>query len=262
MAKNAASDSTDSRPAIGVRVVAGRLTFKDVVLFDDLGMRVEAGAITCLLGPSGVGKSSLLRLIAGLGEAGNGTRVECSDGRPIAGRVAYMDQRDLLLPWLDVIGNVTLESRLRGAPADRPRAMALLDRVGLASDANEMPARLSGGMRQRVALARTLMENHPVVLMDEPFSAIDALTRMRLQELAAELLRDRTVLLVTHDPLEALRLGHHIHVMAGRPARLDEALALPGDPPRDPTAQVLVALHRDLLRRLGAAQPGNGSAPN
>ena len=171
-----------------------------------------------------------------------------------------MDQRDLLLPWLDVIGNVTLESRLRGAPADLPRAMHLLDRVGLAADAHETPARLSGGMRQRAALARTLMENHPVVLMDEPFSAIDALTRMRLQELAAELLHDRTVLLVTHDPLEALRLGHHIHVMAGRPASLDQALSVPGAPPRDPTSRGLVTLYRDLLHRLGAAQRGNGAA--
>ena len=261
MAANASSDSPGSWSAIGVSVIAGRLTYKDVVLFDDLGVSVEAGAITCLLGPSGVGKTSLLRLIAGLGQPGNGTRVECSDGRPIAGRVAYMHQRDLLLPWLDVIGNVMLESRLRGAPADRPRAKDLLERVGLPALAHEMPAHLSGGMRQRVALARTLMENHPVVLMDEPFAAIDALTRMRLQELAAELLHDRTVLLVTHDPQEALRLGHRVHVMAGRPANLDEALAVPGAPPRDPTSPALVALQRDLLRRLGAAQPGTGPPP-
>ena len=103
MARNDPSDSGDSRPSVGVRVIAGRLTYEDVVLFDDLGVSVEAGAITCLLGPSGVGKSSLLRLIAGLGGAGSGTRVECSDGRPIAGRIAYMDQRDLLLDRKSVV---------------------------------------------------------------------------------------------------------------------------------------------------------------
>lgn len=260
MRQGSTSDPPDSRSAVAIRVSGGGLRYEDVVLFENLGVDVEAGAITCLLGPSGVGKTSLLRLIAGLGPLGEGTRVDCSDGRPIAGRIAYMDQRDLLLPWLDVIGNVTLESRLRGAPTDHRRAMQLLQRVGLSGQAHQAPAQLSGGMRQRVALARTLMENHPIVLMDEPFSSIDALTRMRLQELAAELLRERTVVLVTHDPLEALRLGDRVHVMAGRPARLDEALAVPGAPPRDPTSPELVALHRDLLHRLGAAQPGNGGA--
>ena len=247
---------TSRTTAISVSVRAARLDFGGRPLFDDLDITVTAGAITCLLGPSGVGKSSLLRLIAGLSPQGTSDRVRCGDGRPLSGRIAYMDQRDLLLPWLNAVDNVTLGDRLRRAPLDRARALNLLDRGGLADSAETYPAALSGGMRQRVALARTLMEDRPVVLMDEPFSALDAITRYRLQALAAELLVGRTVLLVTHDPFEALRLGHRIHVMSGRPARLDEPLAPPGLPPRDPAGRDLAALHHDLLARLTAADEG------
>jgi putative hydroxymethylpyrimidine transport system ATP-binding protein len=208
------------------------------VVFEALDLELPGGRTTCLLGPSGVGKTSLLRLIAGLAPdspqgAPQGTQGDAVDeaGRPVAGRIAYLAQGDLLLPWLPVLGNVTLGYRLRGDVLGGPvevRARELLARVGLAERAADLPARLSGGERQRVALARTLMEDRPVVLMDEPFSALDAITRFELQALAAELLAGRTVLLVTHDPLEALRLGHRVQVMAqesaGSPARLDTAL--------------------------------------
>jgi putative hydroxymethylpyrimidine transport system ATP-binding protein len=165
-----------------------------------------------------------------------------------------MAQRDLLLPWLSVLDNVLLGDRLRGTPPRRERARALLAAVGLAERADSLPAALSGGMRQRTALARTLMEDKPVVLMDEPFSALDAITRFALQETAAGLLAGRTVLLITHDPLEALRLGHEIRVLAGRPALLGEAIAPAGQPPRDPATPGLLELQAELLRRLTAAR--------
>jgi putative hydroxymethylpyrimidine transport system ATP-binding protein len=150
--------------------------------------------------------------------------------------------------------NVTLGARLRGEPADREQARQLIARTGLTRQTSQLPATLSGGQRQRAALARTLMEDRPVVLMDEPFSALDAITRARLQALAATLLSGRTVLLVTHDPLEALRLGHRIHVMAGQPVRIEPAIEPQGQPPRDLHDGALLALQGDLLARLADAQ--------
>jgi putative hydroxymethylpyrimidine transport system ATP-binding protein len=171
-----------------------------------------------------------------------------------------MAQADLLLPWLTVEDNLLLGFRLRGASRAalaerREAALALLERVGLAGSARALPHTLSGGMRQRAALARTLVEDRPIVLMDEPFSALDAITRHRLQELAAELLAGRTVLLVTHSPLEALRLGHEVRVMSGVPARLDPPLRLPGQPPRPVADPTLLAQEARLLERLAAAAP-------
>lgn len=241
-------------PAIGIELRGGALAFDGRAVFKDLDLDISAGRTTCLLGASGVGKSSLLRLIAGISPEATALHLGASDGAPIAGRIAYMDQRDLLLPWLNVLANVTLGARLRGDRADTGRAMALLERVGLAADADALPSALSGGMRQRAALARTLMEDCAVVLMDEPFSALDALTRLRLQDLAAELLVGRTTLLVTHDPLEALRLGHRILVLrrerGGDPAHMGEPLEPAGAIPRPADDPALHGLAASILRDL------------
>ena len=205
-----------------------------------LSLTLRGGAWTVLLGPSGVGKSTLLRAIAGL-----------LPGVPGLGPAAMMPQQDLLVPWRDALANVTLGAHLRGQPPDLDRARALLAEVGLdPADHRKRPAQLSGGMRQRVALARTLMEDRPLVLLDEPFSAVDAPTRHRLQTLAARLLAGRTVLLVTHDPLEALRLADQMFLLAGSPAAPVPLSVPDGLAPRDPAA--LGAAQAALLERLAA----------
>jgi putative hydroxymethylpyrimidine transport system ATP-binding protein len=135
----------------------------------------------------------------------------------------------------------------------RKTALSLLENAGLGDAVGALPSTISGGMRQRVALLRTLMEARPVILMDEPFSALDALTRLKLQDLASKWVRAKTVLMVTHDPLEALRLGHRIHVMSGRPARLSRAVIPPGAPPRKPGDPAVAALQETLLTLLEKA---------
>ncbi|MDF1586431.1 ABC transporter ATP-binding protein [Marinimicrococcus flavescens] len=240
-------------PAIHLRI--DRLAWEEGILFEDLDLSFPAGRWSCLLGPSGCGKTTLLRLVAGLLEGGE---ARASDGRPLDGRIAYMAQSDLLLPWLTVRENLVLGPRLRGAGRAlmrdaRERAAELLAQVGLAAYAEALPQTLSGGMRQRAALARTLVEDRPVVLMDEPFSALDTVSRHRLQELAARLLADRTVLLVTHNPLEALRLGHQLFVLGGRPTRVQGPLVPEGAPPRPAGDPAVLRLQGALLDQLVAS---------
>ncbi|TFL16129.1 ABC transporter ATP-binding protein [Jannaschia formosa] len=236
--------------------LAGRATIEGRAIFGPLSLEAPAGEWTCLLGPSGVGKSTVLRLLAGLGDevlfAGEAA---AGDGAPLSGRVALMAQTDLLMPWLDVTANVTLGTRLRGRRAQRDRALEVLevlDCVGLSSHAAKRPNALSGGQRQRVALARTLMEDRPVVLLDEPFSALDARSRALMQDLSAELLAGRTVLHVTHDTAEAARLGQHVLLMMD--GGITSVTPPPGPIPRRYDAPETLDFQGRLLRML--MEPG------
>lgn len=222
------------------------------VLFQDLSLTLEAGQWTCLLGSSGVGKSTLLKLLAGLPSGGEFSGdIGASDAQPIGSRIAYMAQSDLLYPWLTVYGNVVLGQNLRGEIEDGERANELIRQVGLQAHRDKRPHQLSGGMRQRAALARTLMEDTPLVLLDEPFSALDTRTRREMQELAFRLLQDKTVLLVTHDAAEALRLAQTLLVMTESGLEVQDIDA--GEPLRQITDDRIVASQSRLLIRLNQA---------
>jgi putative hydroxymethylpyrimidine transport system ATP-binding protein len=224
------------------------LAFCGRQLFTHLQLRFDAGRTTCILGPSGCGKSTLLKLIAGIGPELDAGRLSFTPD-PGQHRCAWMGQEDMLLPWMSLQSNILLGATLRGESVEgtRLRAQSLLAKAGLAEVADQLPARLSGGMRQRGALLRTLLEDRPLVLMDEPFSALDAQNRLRLQDLAATMIAGKTVLMVTHDPLEALRLGDRVIVLSGRPARVVASLEPPGRPPRAVGAAEIARLHGELL---------------
>lgn len=211
-------------------------------LFALLDLTLPPGRVTCLLGASGVGKSTLLRLLAGL-----------ATGVAFRGRVetlpaALMGQDAGLFPWLTVAQNVGLGARLRSEPADPAHTAALIEAVGLEGLAGRLPAQLSGGQRQRVALARTLAEDRPLVLLDEPFSALDARLRLTIGDMAVRLLTGRTVLIVTHDPAEAARLGDRITVMT--PSGLSDHPVPVGPIPRRHDAPGVLAAQAGLTDRL------------
>jgi len=232
-----------------VRLEDVGVEFSGIPLFAELNLAISSNKTTCILGPSGCGKSTLLKLIAGNPDIIYRGDITFS---PPDQEVSWMGQNDLLLPWMSLHDNVMLGARLRGEVNrhTEEKASDLLRSAGLAQYERALPAQLSGGMRQRGALLRTLMEERSLLLMDEPFSALDALTRLKLQDLTVTMTRGKTVLLVTHDPLEALRMGDEIIIFSGMPAQAETLNDLPGKVPRHAAAPETARLHDILLRKL------------
>ena len=204
---------------------------------EGVGFDVAPGGLTALIGPTGCGKSTILRVLAGVLVPSAGSASVDGDstvGHP--GLCAYMPQGDTLLAWRRARDNATLGPQIAGhdLTAARGRATTLFARFGLAGFEESWPHQLSGGMRQRVALLRTVMTDQPVLLLDEPFAALDAITRTDLQGWLAQLLQTerRTTLLVTHDVDEALRLADQVIVLSARPGRIVDQITLPAARPR------------------------------
>ena len=241
----------------GVVVAGVSRRFGDLVALDRLDLGLRSKEVLAVVGPSGCGKSTLLELAAGLQEPDAGI-VAAGGATDPAGRraaCAYMPQSDLLLPWRDALGNAALALECQGLPRAeaRRRAEPLFERFGLAEFERSRPAELSGGMRQRVAFLRTLLPGRPVLLLDEPFGALDAITRASMQEwLAGALLAEpRTVLLVTHDVEEAVFLADRVAVMSPRPGRIVATLDVPLERPRQLTDPRLVELRAAAMEALG-----------
>ncbi|HWI06889.1 MAG TPA: ATP-binding cassette domain-containing protein [Solirubrobacteraceae bacterium] len=219
-----------------------------VVAVDRLSLDARPGEIVAVVGPSGCGKTTLLELVCGLIEPDAGT----VDAAP----AALMAQRDLLLPWLAAVDNAALALRVAGLgrQAARERSAALLRDFGLEGFEDARPHELSGGMRQRVAFARTLLSGRTVLCLDEPFASLDALTRQEMQDWLALALAPapRTVVLVTHDVEEAIVLADRVLVLSPRPAYVVAELEVDVARPRKRTDARLVALRERALQELGA----------
>jgi NitT/TauT family transport system ATP-binding protein len=210
---------------VGVEVRGVAHAFGELEVIGRLELVVAPGEVLGIVGPSGCGKSTLLELVSGLRQPSAGAIAVGGEttARGRLGRCAYMPQRDLLLPWLTAIDNAALAPRNRGASRAQARRAAhpLFERFGLAGFEGARPYELSGGMRQRIAFLRTLLAGKPVLLLDEPFASLDAITRAEMQEWLAEALaaESRTTILVTHDVEEALYLSDRVAVLSDRPAR-------------------------------------------
>jgi NitT/TauT family transport system ATP-binding protein len=232
-ADGAASERADRPAPVAVAIDALAHSFGELRVIERIGAEVRSGEVLGVVGPSGCGKSTLLELVCGLRDPAAGS-IEVEGERSPSRRLdrcAYMPQRDLLLPWMRAIDNAALPLRNRGVPrrAARRAAAPLFERFGLEGFERARPSELSGGMRQRVAFLRTLLAGKPVLLLDEPFAGLDAITRAEMQEwLAGALLgRGRTALLVTHDVEEALYLADRVLVLSRRPATVVAELRSP-----------------------------------
>jgi NitT/TauT family transport system ATP-binding protein len=214
---------------------------------DDVSLEAKAGEIVTVVGPSGCGKTTLLELVCGLQRPDGGTVTSAP--------AALMPQRDLLLPWLSAVDNAALALRARGVKRAEARAQAApwLDRFGLQGFEDAKPAQLSGGMRQRVSFLRSLLAGKPVLALDEPFAALDAITRVEMQRWLSHVLvtEPRTVVLVTHDVEEAVVLGDRVVVISPRPGRTVATIEVPSPRPRRRTEPEIVELRERVLTALG-----------
>lgn len=240
--------------------------FDDLAVLEGISLEFPAGSFTSVLGASGAGKSTLLDIIAGVLSPSEG-QVQLGEGEsPRAGFAGYMLQRDCLLPWRTVLENVLLAAQVqkRDKTSAKQEALRLLAAFGLADFADAHPQELSGGMRQRVALARTVMVSRELLLLDEPLSALDALTRYQLQRWLGETVTrlGATTIMVTHDIREALLLSDRIAVMSARPARVLAVYDVPLPRPRKPASlhgKAMQQLEHHLLNHLA---PDSDLAPD
>ena len=224
----------------------------DVNVLDDLSFSINERDFVSIIGPSGCGKTTIFNIIAGLLEPDAGTiTFRGEEIESLRGRVGYMMQKDLLFPWRTVLGNVLLGLETRGVDRHEAEAKAreYLKQFGLAGFENAYPKTLSGGMRQRVAIARALVYKPSLLLMDEPFGALDAQTRGMMQELLLKVWEDHkvTVLFVTHDVEEAIFLADRVIVLASRPGRLKRELDIDLQRPR--TYDIVTSPEFSVLKR-------------
>lgn len=224
----------------------------------DVGLSVGPHEFVSILGPSGCGKSTLLGIIAGIEEPSSGEVLIDGEADRL-GRSGFMPQQDLLMPWKRLVDNVAVGRIVKGSSRSeaRQRAVSILDRFGLGAFLEHYPAQLSGGMRQRAALARTFLVGDDILLLDEPFGALDSLTRLQMQRWLLDVWEESaaSILFVSHDVDEALRLSDRVYVLSPRPSRVVTALTVDLPRPRA-YSTILTGRFLDLKREaLGHLHP-------
>ncbi len=230
-------------------------SFNDHYILEDFNLTLPKNGFTVLIGPSGCGKSTLFDLLTCVVPIDRGDIFLFGESVPhLREKAAYMQQKDLLLPWFSLMDNALLPARITGADIDqsRKKALALFERLGIGGFENYMPGEISGGMRQRCALVRTLMFERDLVLLDEPLSALDAITRRSLQSLLLMLQKDfnKSILMITHDIEEALLLADEIYLLTPMPMTISRHFILDSSKPRKFNDPVLLDIKADVLDKL------------
>jgi len=230
-------------------------SFNELLILEDFNLTVPKNGFTVLIGPSGCGKSTLFDLLTGVVEIDRGDIFLFGERVPhLREKAAYMQQKDLLLPWFSLMDNALLPARITGEDIVKPmkKALALFKRLGIGGFENYMPGEISGGMRQRCALVRTLMFERDLVLLDEPLSALDAITRRSLQSLLLMLQKDfnKSILMISHDIEEALLLADELIVLTSPPMRIREKFTLGDKKPRNVNDSRLIEIKEYVLSQL------------
>lgn len=233
---------------------------EEIPAMRETSLGIEEGRFVSIIGPSGCGKSTLFNIIAGLMPPSTGKVM--ADGKDIVGTtgyVGYMLQKDMLLPWRTILDNIILGMEVRGVPYKEAveRALPLMEKYGLKGFDKHYPKELSGGMKQRAALLRTLLYDRDIILLDEPFGALDAQTRLTMQNWLLQIWEDfgKTVLFVTHDIDEAIYLSDDIYVFSSRPGRIKSKITVTMERPRkteDMTSPAFMELKHHLMDLLSA----------
>jgi ABC-type nitrate/sulfonate/bicarbonate transport system ATPase subunit len=238
---------------------------QEIPAMKETSLAIEEGRFVSIIGPSGCGKSTLFNIISGLTLPSTGKIL--ADGQNIVGKtgyVGYMLQKDMLLPWRTILDNIILGMEIRGIPRKQAaeRAVPLMEKYGLKGFEKHYPKELSGGMRQRAALLRTLLYDRDILLLDEPFGALDAQTRLNMQNWLLQIWADfgKTVLFVTHDIDEAIYLSDDIYVFSSRPGRIKAKITVSLERPRkkeDMTSEAFMALKHHLMDLLAVENAGH-----
>ena len=233
----------------GIQVQNISFKYKDKLIFDNFSLDFPPNKTTSILGNNGIGKSTLLKLLSGLEKPLKGTILNYEQ-KSICKSISYMGQSDQLLPWANIKDNITLGYKLRKEKFPKAMLDNLTRILKLTGFLNHLPKELSGGTKQRTALARTLIENKPIILMDEPFSSLDTITKKNLRNLTKSLIRNRTLVLVTHDIIEALELSHQIIIFRGSPVKVHKVFKLDNSTADKKNNDITIDNYNNILKAL------------